>query len=119
MNRPELFSPTLADLIGTVRDHLKDGQCGGYEAQVARYLLDMSLRELEQGPALERRSMKRMSDLLGGEAQGPDPMAHLCRSIRAGGFDERLPELLAVLIEESAERVAIVRPDVLARARTG
>jgi hypothetical protein len=106
-----LFSPTLEDLVATVRDFLKEGG-GAYEMQVARYLLDMSLREMTQGPSLGIHSRQRMSRLLGDE---PATAERLCRSIRSGRFDRRLEELLAVLLEEAAERVSIVRPDVLAR----
>jgi hypothetical protein len=105
-----LFSPALEDLIATVRDFLKYGGTG-YEMQVARYLLDMSLREMAQGPALAIRSKERMRRLLDGE---PATAEHLCESIRAGRFDQRLEVLLGVLLEEAEERVSIVRPDVLA-----
>lgn len=113
----ERFSPTLVDLIGTVRDFLKDAPPGrglGYEGNVARYLLDMSVRELEAGAALDRNSAHRLATLLAEEAPHSRSAAGLCRAIRAGGFDDRWEEILDVLLEESVERVAIVRPDVLA-----
>lgn len=113
----ELFSPALADLIATVRDFLKEArpESGlGYQGQVARYLLDMALREMASGPHLERNSAARIAALLGNAADVSDPIASLCDAIRAGVFDDRRDELLRVMIEDSAERVAIIRPDALA-----
>ena len=114
MRDPDLFSPTLADLIETVRDALEN-DLSAYERQVARYLLQMSLRELAQGPSLAQHSVERIDALLGTVSESTDGYAGLCASIRAGRFDERLPELLETLIAEAAERVAIVRPDALLR----
>ncbi|MGQ0621448.1 MAG: DUF6285 domain-containing protein [Panacagrimonas sp.] len=106
------FSPTLADLIATVRDFLKDAGREhklGYDGQVARYLLDMSVRELELGAVLDQHAAQRIASLMGEAAD----VASLCRSIRAGAFDERWEELLRVMLEDTVERVAIIRPDVL------
>lgn len=118
------FSPTLADLITTVRDFLKDvgarpGRGLAYDSHVARYLLDMSLRELASGAALDRHSADRIAALLGDEADVPDPVATLCHSIRTGVFDDRWEEFLRVILADTAERVAIIRPDVLAPEHSG
>ncbi|MGQ0698825.1 MAG: DUF6285 domain-containing protein [Panacagrimonas sp.] len=107
------FSPTLTDLIATVRDFLRDTgreRSLGYDGQVARYLLDMSVRELGLGSVLDQHSAQRIASLLGEAAD----VATLCRSIRAGSFDTRREELLRVMLEDAVERVAIIRPDMLA-----
>ena len=52
--------------------------------------------------------------MLAHEAPQSRSVAGLCHAIRGGGFDDRWDEILGVLLEEAVERVAIVRPDVLA-----
>lgn len=113
MSDHDRFNPPLADLIATVRDFLRDGH-PGYEMQVARYLLDMSVRELESGAALDRHSGERLASLLRGESKVGEPVASLSRLIRAGRFDDRWQDVLAMLVEDVAERVAIIRPEMLA-----
>jgi hypothetical protein len=119
MNETQRFSPTLADLLSTVRDFLGDlaprlERGLAYDAQVARYLLEMAVRELRGGEALDRLCAQRSGMLLGDSHSDGDPQETLARAIRAGELDQRWEEALRIVLDHTVDRVAIIRPDVLA-----
>jgi hypothetical protein len=119
MNNQDLFSPELPDLLATVRDFIRDltprlDKSAAYQARIANYLLDMALRELEQGPALARQEVQELGPFLGAEGDAQALTWKLCRAIRSGELDERWNETLRLLLEQGIARVAILRPDFLA-----
>lgn len=119
MNETQRFSPTLSDLLTTVRDFLRDlapklDRGLAYDTQVARYLLDMALRELDGAADLDRLAAERSARLLGGDASPGNPQDALAQAIRAGALDDRWEDALQLVLEHTIDRVAIIRPDVLA-----
>jgi hypothetical protein len=99
--------PPLDDLLVTVRDFLMDirQELDGarrYHAQVAAYLLEIALRELQDR---------------GGEAAvendfGAD-MERFRLAIRSGAFDARDAALRSALLRDAIAAVAMTRPDHL------
>lgn len=121
MSESQRFSPTLTDLLTTVRDFLRDlapqlDRGLAYDAQVARYLVDMALRELDRGPTLDRLAAQRSAALLDQQEIDRDPQQALAKAIRAGALDARWEETLQIVLQHTIDRVAIVRPDALAKA---
>jgi hypothetical protein len=116
MTEPGYFSPELPDLLATVRDFIRNltprlAKGDVYQAQVASYLLEMALRELDAGAASTAHSAQRMSAALGVQGDAHSLNWKLCGAIRAGEFDQRWDEILQLLLDDYIERAAIVRPD--------
>jgi hypothetical protein len=101
--------PDIADILATVQDFVEritarlEGE-DRYHAQVASYLLGI-------GDALER---KRLTEFLGRQGSLAVLTRDLCTGIRAGRFDERWDETLALVLQEVVDKVNVVRPDHLA-----
>jgi len=84
-----------------------------YHAIVASYLLGIVERELGLAPAFDQQKHRELADFTGSAAPLPELLQMLCEGIRAGRYDDRFDELLALVLEQTANRVRIVRPDHL------
>jgi hypothetical protein len=99
--------PRLDDLLVTVRDFLMEIRHGlnaehRYHAQVAAYLLEIALRELQD----------RSGEVAIKYNFGPD-LEQLRTAIRSGALDARDAELRSALLNDVIAAVAITRPDHL------
>ena len=114
--------PVAIELLRTVRefvDSVRPKLAGEdqYHAIVASYLLGIVERELDLAPGFDQQEhleLARFIDTTGGApAPLPELRQALCWGIRAGRHDDRFDELLAMLLEQTVNKVRIVRPDHL------
>jgi hypothetical protein len=99
--------PPLDDLLVTVRDFLMEirQELDGarrYHAQVAAYLLEIALREMQDRG--DESAVKKKF--------GPD-LERFRFAIRSGMFDARDAELRSALLSDAIAAVAVTRPDHL------
>ena len=110
--------PVATELLRTVRefvDSMRPKLAGEdqYHAIVASYLLSIVERELGLAPAFDQQEHRELADFTGCAAPLPELLRMLCEGIRAGRYDDRFDELLALVLEQTANKVRIVRPDHL------
>jgi len=109
--------PDAPELIATAAEHLavnvRPALAGhdAFEALIAANLLAIALRELELGPALRAGEEEDLAQLLGREGRLEDLEERLAAQIRAGEFDDRFTEVLAVLRRSARGRVRIANPE--------
>lgn len=102
--------PTSAELAEAVREFLREevvpATAGrvGFLARVAANVLAMLERELALGPDYAATHAARLQEL------GVRDDEELCAAIRAGRFDERLGELVALLRADAVEKLRIGNP---------
>lgn len=112
--------PELPDLLVTVREFLDDltprleGQ-DRYHALCAAYLLNIAGRELKEWSRPATQDDARLAALVpDSELMSPaEVVSALCRDIRAGKHDERLPELMTVMHAHVSSKVRVSRPEYL------
>ena len=102
--------PTAAQLVEAVREFLErdvmkatDGRVQ-FHTRVAMNVLGMVQRELEQGPAQAAAHRSALPGL------GVADEAELAAAIRAGTFDDRRAEVVAVLRETVAAKLDVANP---------
>jgi Domain of unknown function (DUF6285) len=110
--------PAAVELLRTVRefvDSVRPKLAGEdqYHAVVAAYVLGIVERELEMAPGFDQRERRELADFTGCAAPLAELPRMLCEGIRDGRYDDRFDELLALLLEHTANKVRIVRPDHL------
>jgi hypothetical protein len=110
--------PVASELLRTVRefvDSIRPKLAGEdqYHAIVASYLIGIVEREMEMAPGFDRREHRELAGFTGSVAPLPELLPTLCEGIRAGRYDDRFEELLALVLEQTANKVRIVRPDHL------
>ena len=106
--------PDLAEILRTVRELTVElapqvDAKGKYDLRVAAYLLEMAEREVKLGPALDAKHRDQLAKLLG----HPATDAELATRLRQGELDDRFDEVLAVLLEHTADAVRVVKPSQL------
>ncbi len=111
--------PSLDDILATVREFLDrvSVKLSGeerYHAQVASYLLAMAEREAKSGAVLDTEEHRRMASFLGREASLDELDQLLCDRIRSGACDASWDATLALVLQQTVDKVRIVRPDHLA-----
>ncbi len=105
--------PTAAELVEAVAEFLRDEvmeQASGrlrFNARVAANVLGIVERELKLGDAAAVAHAQRLATL------GVAGDAELVDAIRAGRFDDRLPELVAALRASTRDRLEIANPRYL------
>lgn len=112
--------PDLPDLLTTVREFLQavgprlDVQ-DRYHALCCVYLLEIAARELGEWQHVDGADEARLRALVNnGDALLPaEAVRELCTDIRAGRHDDRLEDLLEVMLEHVRHKVAVSRPDHL------
>lgn len=112
--------PDIPELVRTANEFIErivpklDGQ-DRYHAMCTKFLLEIVERELSQWtPTLTTDDM-RLMNFLGDEtfANGAETIAALSAAIRTGSFDQRMEELLPVLIKHVESKVEITKPSYL------
>ena len=118
--------PDLEEILRTVRELTVElapqvDAKGKYDLRVAAYLLEMAQREVALGPALDRKHRDALEALLGHPStvaeHAPTALpaleAELSRRLRQGDLDDRFDEVLAMVLEQVADSVRIVKPSHL------
>ncbi|MEQ9448985.1 MAG: DUF6285 domain-containing protein [Rhodospirillaceae bacterium] len=113
------YLPDINDLLKTVQQYIKEmsGKLEGgdkYDALVASYLLSICERQLRLGSEFDARQSQDLANFLKSKGDPKDLYQSLCRGIREGKHDENWDELLNLLLAQTANDVAVVRPDHLA-----
>lgn len=116
--------PVATELLRTVRefvDSMRPKLAGEdqYHAIVASYLLSIVERELPLAPDFDQREHLELARFTGSAAPLPELLKVLCEGIRAGRYDDRFDELRALILEQTADKVRIVRPDHLDPSHCG
>ncbi len=81
-----------------------------YHARVAVNVLRILEREWEQAPAQHARQEELLSGLLGHAGEPAELWTELAHVIRQGALDERRADVVAVLREITAQKLAIANP---------
>ena len=111
--------PSINDLLLTVKQFLDDsgpkmeGEAK-YHAQVSSYLLGICERELRLAEAFDKQERRRLAAFLGMDGSLTDLATELCARIRNGAYDHRWDEALELVLQDTIDKVRIVRPGVLA-----
>ena len=111
--------PELADLLSTVQGFVEritpklDGE-DRYHAQVAAYLLGICGREIAVPTGAAEIERRMIADFLGRNGSLPELTEALSAAIRAGACDARWDDTLALMLDRTIAKVAVVRPDHLA-----
>jgi hypothetical protein len=103
--------PSAAELVAAVRAFM-EGELGvdgwtRYQLRVATNILRMVERELALGPSQAAAHATALSRL------GTADEAELAQAIRSGQLDDRRPEVLAVVRETVAAKLAVANPTYL------
>jgi len=108
--------PGAPDLLDAVADFLErdagpllDARLR-FHARVAANVLRILRREWELGPAQGALQRDLLAGLLGHESEPAELWAELARALRAGELDGRRGEVVAVLREITAQKLAIANP---------
>lgn len=105
--------PDAAEIVAAVREFLRDEVMPGTEgalsfhSRVAANLLDVLARELEQGPAAERRFTDALAGL------GCSDEAELALRIRSGDLPPEDADLAEALRTITRDRLAVANPTYL------
>jgi hypothetical protein len=111
--------PSINDILLTVQKFLDDtgpkmeGEAK-YHAQVSSYLLGICERELRLGAAFDKEERTRLAAFVGKDGSLAELTTELCARIRNGTYDDRWDEALGLVLQETIDKVRIVRPGVLA-----
>jgi hypothetical protein len=119
------YRPDLPEILRSVRELTVEllpqvDAKAKYDLRVAAYLLEMAERELAEGPALDRKQRAQLEKLLGHEPNDAllsDLEAELASRLRQGELDDRFDEVLAMVLEQTADSVRIVKPSQLGETR--
>ena len=108
--------PTLAELVGAVREFIEEQAMPNLEgrdafhARVAANALAIVARQLELGPEAEASEHERLLALLGSEGSLDELNRELCRRIRSGDLAIENPDLLDHLRRTTLDKVAVDQP---------
>lgn len=81
-----------------------------FHARVAVNVLRTLQRELALAPSQLARQRELLAGLLGSDAEVAELWVELANAIRQGDFDDRQDELITVLREVTAQKLAIANP---------
>jgi hypothetical protein len=107
--------PSINDILLTVKQFLDDvgptlqGEAK-YHAQVSSYLLGICEREISLASGFETVEQQRLSAFLGEDGALDDLTGKLCAGIRAGEFDDQWDALLDLVLDQTVDKVRIVKP---------
>jgi hypothetical protein len=108
--------PTAVELLDAVAGFLEQDAMPSldarlrFHARVAANVLRILAREWELGPAQTARQQALLAGLLGHDGEPPELWVELGGAIRDGALDERRADVLAVLREITAQKLAIANP---------
>ena len=107
--------PSINDILLTVQKFLDDtgptlsGEAK-YHAQVSSYLLGICERELRLAGDYDRKEAAQLSEFLGARKPLTEMTGALCENIRAGKYDGSWDETLALILEQTIDKVKVVKP---------
>jgi hypothetical protein len=81
-----------------------------FHTRVAVNALGMLEREADLGPALDAAERERLAALLGRDGSIHELTVALAGEIRSGAFDGRRADVIAVLRESVAAKLAVANP---------
>jgi hypothetical protein len=111
--------PSINDILLTVQKFLDDtgpklqGEAK-YHAQVSSYLLGICERELRLAGDFDRKEAAALSEFLGSGAPLDAMTGALCEGIRAGKYDGDWDRVLNMVLEQTIDKVKVVKPGHLA-----
>ena len=110
--------PALPDLLRTVREFVDEitPQLDGrdkYHALCASYLLEIVMREMALGPAMDEDEKSMLAHFIGIDAPLDHGYATLARTIRDGSLDARWDQLMTLLTHHVVNKVRVTKPDHL------
>ena len=111
--------PSINDILLTVRKFLDDtgptltGEAK-YHAQVSSYLLGICERELRLAGDYDRKEAAQLSEFLGSGKPLAEMTGELCENIRAGKYDKNWDQVLNMVLEQTIDKVKVVKPGHLA-----
>ena len=111
--------PSINDILLTVQKFLDDtgpklqGEAK-YHAQVSSYLLGICERELRLAGDFDRKEAATLSEFLGSGAPLDAMTGALCEGIRAGKYDGDWDRVLNMVLEQTIDKVKVVKPGHLA-----
>ena len=111
--------PDIGDLLSTVQNFVEriTPKLAGedrYHAQVAAYLLAICGREIAVPAGAAEVERRMIADFLGQDGELPELTQALSSAIRAGACDARWDDTLALVLDRTIAKVAVVRHDHLA-----
>jgi Domain of unknown function (DUF6285) len=108
--------PTAPELLEAVAGFLEQDAAPlldarlRFHARVAANVLRILQREWGMGPAQRERQAELLSGLLGHAGEPAELWAELARDIRDGALEHRREDVVAVLREITAQKLAIASP---------
>jgi hypothetical protein len=111
--------PSINDILLTVQKFLDDtgpklsGEAK-YHAQVSSYLLGICERELRLAGDFDRKEAAQLTEFLGSGAPLDTMTGELCANIRAGKYDKGWDQVLNMVLEQTIDKVKVVKPGHLA-----
>jgi hypothetical protein len=111
--------PSINDILLTVQKFLDDtgpklqGEAK-YHAQVSSYLLGICERELRLAGDFDRKEAAQLTEFLGSDAPLDTMTGELGANIRAGEYDKNWDQVLNLVLEQTIDKVKVVRPGHLA-----
>ncbi len=113
-------TPDITELVNTVHEFIDgisdklDGQ-DKYFALCSMFLLEIVQRELAGWQPILTDDDQRMMNLSDQTDKPEHALALLSQMIRSGEFDQRLDELLPILMRHVKSKVAVTKPEYLER----
>lgn len=112
-------NPDLMEMLRTVGEFIDDigprlDGLDRYHAMCARYLIDISRRELAEWvrpPGADDERLRRLCDAP--DSPPAELVGTLCARIRSGAFDQRMDELLDALTAHVVAKVQVSKPGYL------
>ncbi len=111
--------PSINDILLNVKKFLDDtgpkleGEAK-YHAQVSSYLLGICERELRLASDFDRKEAAQLTEFLGSGASLDAMTGALCEGIRAGKYDKDWDRVLNMVLEQTIDKVKVVKPGHLA-----
>ena len=107
--------PDAENLLESVRDFLQEllpnlAAESRFRARVSIHLLEIVVRELHFGTALDTSEHERLRKLLGQDGDLDELNRILASSIRSGGLDGRRREVVEHVRQTVADKLRIVNP---------
>ena len=111
--------PSINDILLTVQKFLDDtgptltGEAK-YHAQVSSYLLGICERELRLAGDYDRKEAAQLAEFLDSKRPLAEMTAELCQNIRAGKYDGDWDRVLNMVLDQTIDKVKVVKPRHLA-----
>lgn len=111
--------PSINDILLTVQKFLDEtgptmsGEAK-YHAQVSSYLLGICERELRLAGDYDRKEAAQLSEFLGSKKPLSEMTGELCKNVRAGKYDGDWDRVLNMVLEQTIDKVKVVKPRHLA-----